>query len=570
VNVTTIGEDAFANCETLTTVYYGGNSVTWPLVAVGQNNENLTNATFVYGMAEPTGITVTKLPNKAEYLIWETFDATGMEIAYAYEDGETTTPYTGAFSATCEFTAIGEATVTVTAGEYTTTCTVTVLPSGYCSDDGSSLTWKLVDGVLTISGEGEMTYYGSRELVPWWDYKETVTAAVIETGMTGRLSRFALYNCSNMKTVSLPEGITFLGSSALYGCSSLEAVVIPNTVTGISSTVFGNNTSLRTVTMGENMESVGEGAFKYCSDLTINYGGSRTTWAAIEVNESNNEAFLTATVNYARVDVTSLEITAQPNKTAYLLGEELDTEGMVITAHKDDGTSAVVTDYTVSADMSAVGNVTVTVSYGGKTAEMPISIGYGGYTADGLFWQFADGVLTVDYVVDEENPGTGVMLDYTAEAPAPWAILAEDIENLVIGEGVTVVGTYAFAGCTVLTAVVLPDSLTEVRENAFLNCQMLETVTFAGEEEKWDSLEIAETGNETLLAIAPKVEAALGDINGDGIVDTVDLVALQAYVTHKTGEIDFACANINGDDIVDTVDLIALQAYVTHKTDSLR
>ena len=64
-----------------------------------------------------------------------------------------------------------------------------------------------------------------------------------------------------------------------------------------------------------------------------------------------------------------------PTKTEYIVGEELDLSGMVVTATYSDGSEQAVTDYTVSGyDKTKVGSQIVTVSFQGKTDSFPVSV----------------------------------------------------------------------------------------------------------------------------------------------------------------------------------------------------
>ena len=67
-------------------------------------------------------------------------------------------------------------------------------------------------------------------------------------------------------------------------------------------------------------------------------------------------------------EVQSIEITAQPTKKAYVEGQAFDKTGMVVTAIYDDMSSEPVTGYTVAPAAFTVGDIEVTVSYGGKNA----------------------------------------------------------------------------------------------------------------------------------------------------------------------------------------------------------
>ncbi|MGI5895291.1 MAG: bacterial Ig-like domain-containing protein, partial [Candidatus Merdivicinus sp.] len=72
--------------------------------------------------------------------------------------------------------------------------------------------------------------------------------------------------------------------------------------------------------------------------------------------------------------LSEIMVTTPPAKTDYYVGDTFDPTGMVVKAVYDDGTSEEVVDYTynpatITADTSAI-----TISYGGKTAEVPITL----------------------------------------------------------------------------------------------------------------------------------------------------------------------------------------------------
>lgn len=75
--------------------------------------------------------------------------------------------------------------------------------------------------------------------------------------------------------------------------------------------------------------------------------------------------------------VTKLEIEQMPTKTVYSVGEELDTEGLVLRAYYNNGTAERITnpeEYVVECDMEGLGSKTATVTYGGETAEYTVRI----------------------------------------------------------------------------------------------------------------------------------------------------------------------------------------------------
>lgn len=81
------------------------------------------------------------------------------------------------------------------------------------------------------------------------------------------------------------------------------------------------------------------------------------------------------TVTVRPANLVSIEITAAPTKTVYKQGETFSAEGMVVTAHYDDGTTAEVAGFTVSPEGALTSDITsVTVSYLGKEAAQTIRV----------------------------------------------------------------------------------------------------------------------------------------------------------------------------------------------------
>lgn len=87
--------------------------------------------------------------------------------------------------------------------------------SGTC---GENLKWKLTDeGVLTITGTGEMYNWEDRYANPWSQYRSNVKQVIIGNGVT-TIGSFAFTNCSSLTSVTIPNGVTTIGSSAFYVC----------------------------------------------------------------------------------------------------------------------------------------------------------------------------------------------------------------------------------------------------------------------------------------------------------------------------------------------------------------
>lgn len=93
-----------------------------------------------------------------------------------------------------------------------------------------------------------------------------------------------------------------------------------------------------------------------------------------------------------------------------------------------------------------------------------------GSCGDNLHWTLSNGVLTIS--------GTGAMKDYAAAGyDPPWLEHEESITSLVVENGVTRLGDYAFMQCTKLETVSLPNSLISIGQGAFWRCKALKSVS---------------------------------------------------------------------------------------------
>lgn len=107
-----------------------------------------------------------------------------------------------------------------------------------------------------------------------------------------------------------------------------------------------------------------------------------------------------------------------------------------------------------------------------------------GTCGNGITWVLDDtGLLTIsgsgameDYgpYVEPDPTGTTETTESTAApAPAPWYAHREAIKTVVISEGITHIGSYAFGVCATMTQVTLPSTLATIGEAAFSGCAAL-------------------------------------------------------------------------------------------------
>ena len=115
-------------------------------------------------------------------------------------------------------------------------------PIQMCGDD---LYWEYADGVLTITGTGEMYDYAADTDVPWYDVR------------------------GNIKTVNLPDAMTKIGQNAFYKCTAMTTINMPTSLTAIGEKAFAQDTKLTgELTLPASLTTIDERAFFNCKAVT--------------------------------------------------------------------------------------------------------------------------------------------------------------------------------------------------------------------------------------------------------------------------------------------------------------
>ena len=104
------------------------------------------------------------------------------------------------------------------------------------------------------------------------------------------------------------------------------------------------------------------------------------------------------------------------------------------------------------------------------TASAETTTGPQKWIEDNLTWILtADGTLTIS--------GTGAMKDYSYNNNQSPAFNNSSVKKVVIEDGVTSIGEYAFYYCRKSTSITIPDGVTSIGKNAFQYCDKLTNIT---------------------------------------------------------------------------------------------
>jgi len=313
--------------------------------------------------------------------------------------------------------------------------------SGTC---GENLQWSYADGVLTISGTGNMREFSSDSAQPWRSYKDSITSVQIADTVTS-LSDYAFYWCTALTSVTIPDSVTSIGQRAFSACYALTSVTIGNGVTSIGYSAFDDCAALTRVTIGNSVTTIGSEAFYQCTNLTnVTFPDSLTT--------IGREAF------YECDSLTSVTIPDNVTSIAYCSFSRCS--GL---------TSVTIGSGVTSIDEYAFAGCAGLTSYSVDAANPSYSS-----DASGLLFNKEQTELiecprgyTGAYTIPDSVTSIGSSAFYGCSG----------LTSVTIPDSVTSISDHAFAHCTGLTSVTIPDSVTSIEEYTFDECTGLTSVT---------------------------------------------------------------------------------------------
>ena len=312
-SVSTIGDDAFRNCSSLTSVNMGnsvmnignyafGNcsgltrvSLSVYLNLIGQgafsgcyslSNVNIPNSvTYIgeYAFEDCGSLTSVNIPNSLTKIYDFTFyGCTSLKQItipksitsigfYAFGHGGLTDLIWNARNCTIH-SDMGTSTIErVTIGDE-----VTVLPNNFVS--GSKITsvnipnsvkeigWQAFSGCRCLSS---ITLPNSLISIGDFAFYECCALANVTIPNTvSSIGSCAFYACSALTDVTIPNSVTSVGGSAFEGCTSLQSITLPNSITMINSSVFSDCIGLKSVALPNSLITIGNNAFSGCDGLT--------------------------------------------------------------------------------------------------------------------------------------------------------------------------------------------------------------------------------------------------------------------------------------------------------------
>ena len=389
-------------------------------------------------------------------------------------------------------------------------------PSSESGSCGDSVSWTLnhLTNTLTISGTGAMEdYYVLADYYlyepGWYGMRDSIYTVVIENGIT-TIGKYAFYKMSAISSVTIPNSVTSILAQAFDGCDSLTTI---HGVPGSYAETFAN-------AFGYTFASAATTASGTCGDgvnWTLYDGGKMIISGSGSMDSYSSSSHAPWYDNWSSVTsvtirdgVTSIGAYAFSD-CVYLTDVSIPDSVTSIGAYAFS-CCVNLTDVSIPGGVKNVGecafngctsltNVSIsssTATFGSDVfAGCPAGLtlhGYEGSTTEA--YAIANGIdfdgwsssesgscgdsmsWTLSYLTNTLTiSGTGDMEDYSENSHPSWYALRDSVYAVVIENGITTIGNYAFYEMSAIRSVTIPNSVTWIYTCAFENCSGLTHVT---------------------------------------------------------------------------------------------
>ena len=288
-------------------------------------------------------------------------------------------------------------------------------------------------------------------------------------------------NSTDLKSISLPNGITEISSGMFDGCRGLASVIIPNTVTKISDSAFESCSSLQSIEIPNSVTSIGNKAFCYCNKLTsikipegVTFIGISTFGYCYDLTVVEIPQSMTTISNNAFYDCTSLTSVHISDLEAWCRIQFSYNSNPLYFAHHLFMNDEEITDLVIPESVTSINDYAFMGCSGLASVVIPNSVTS---IKSGAFNE-CNGLKAV-YISDLEA-WSGIQFSGKDSNPLYYAhhlyLNDEEITDLVIPNSVTSINKCAFIGCNGLMSVNMHSNVKYLGNEAFASCINLKDV----------------------------------------------------------------------------------------------
>ena len=353
---------------------------------------------------------------------------------------------------------------------------------------GENLSWSFDrdTGALTLTGSGPMDTMGG-EGAPWYAYREKIVKLDLPAGLT-EIGAYAFSECTGLRSVAIPEGVTVIGAYAFSECTGLRSVAIPEGVTVIGYRAFGDCKELQEVSLPKSLTRIDDYVFCDCDKLsTINfpenltYIGENAFWFCASLPSAElpeglstlGEAAFGCCEGLRSVTIPGSLTSISPRAFDSCTGLESLTisEGVIHIGWDAFWGASNLRSLTIPKSVSSVEDGAFCRCK--ALTEISVAEGNPAFLArDGVLFS-KDGTKLIQFPAGRGG-SYSVPLGVSAIGGSAFAGCSE-LHTLTLPDGLRSIGSSAFVAAG-LTSLRIPGSVTEIGDGAFLGCVELRSV----------------------------------------------------------------------------------------------
>ncbi len=329
---------------------------------------------------------------------------------------------------------------------------------------------------------------------------KTLSSLTIPEGITS-IGSSALYNCASLESITLPNSLRSIGDSACYGCVALTSLKIPEGVTDIGEKAFFKCEALESITLPKSLKSIGNYACYGCIALTSvtipEYVTDIGESAFSNCNALENVVLpnsLTTIGKDAFYNCSALRAIAIPegvtgiNEGAFYKCEALNSVALPdsLTTIGADAfyNCSLLTSLTIPDGVNSIGKSV----FNGCTALESVALPKNLKKLEERVFCGCTALTSLTIPEGVTSIGPSAMYDCTAlehvTLPDSLKTIEGDyafgncsaLRSVTIPEGVTIIGKGTFVNCLGLKSIILPEGVTSISDSAFSHCEALESI----------------------------------------------------------------------------------------------